>query len=158
MPSRKSWASLEGMAANRGMESIKLATRLGNCKLNISAQLVNTEKATKLLAEYAMQFLIWHSTGSEAFNGKSDFKRDAEYSDELANHVSAKAKAVLSDCFAGIEIETAAYVKPNPIAKLIKQYVSMGFSEVEAKAEAEKVQAILDAKTEVKPLTDEESV
>ena len=144
------------MAANRGMESIKLATRLGNCKLEISAQLRNDEKANKLMAEYAMQFLIWHSAGSQAFNSKSDFARDAQFSDELAKHVRAKSLEVLSDCFDSIQIKTSAHVKADPIAKLIAQFVSLGFSEDEAKAEAAKVQATLASKE--KPLTDEESV
>ncbi len=46
------------MPANRDVNSIKLDTKLGNCKLDISAQL--RDGKAEDAAEYAMQFLVWH--------------------------------------------------------------------------------------------------
>jgi hypothetical protein len=148
------------MLANRDVEAIKLDTKLGNCELKIKAQLQNDDKAMKLLGEYAMQYLIWHVVPAGAFNKKSDYKRDSEFSDALANHLISEGKTVLGKVFSDITIETAKYNAPDKIAKLIKQYIDLGFSEADAKSEAEKVQAKIAAtktaaKTEVK---DEESV
>ncbi|HEY1248992.1 MAG TPA: hypothetical protein VGE97_08405 [Nitrososphaera sp.] len=121
------------------MEAIKLNTRLGNCNLNIKAQLRNDK--LKLAGEYCLQFMVWHLLGSDAYNKKSDFKRDAMFSDALAKHLADRGKTVLSDCFSDIEIQTSKYDKPDPIAKLIKEFISLGMSEADAKAMADQVQA-----------------
>jgi hypothetical protein len=133
------------------MEAIKLKTRLGKCNLDIQAHLRNDK--TAMLAEYAMQFLIWHVVGSQAFNSKSDFKRDALFSDELAKHVRSTSLEVLDECFENIQIKTSKYDAPDKIAKLIKEFVGLGMSEVDAKAMAEQVQAKV-----TKPQPTEETV
>lgn len=129
------------MLAIRDVESIKLNTRLGNCALDISAQLQNDDKAMQKLGEFALQFLIWHVVPASAYDKKSAFKRDSAYSDALAAHMTANCNSVLADCFKDIAIKTAKYDKPDPIAKLIKEFISLGMSEVDAKAMAAQVQA-----------------
>jgi hypothetical protein len=141
---------LERMLANRDVEAIKLNTRLGNCNLKISAQLQNNDKAMKLLGEYAMQFLIWHSLGSAAFNKKSDFVRDSAYSDALSAHLKNEGVSILNEVFEGVSIETSAYAKPDPIAKLVKEFISLGMSEDDAKAMAKSVQDKVQPKTDAK--------
>src|SRR5215470_19216439 len=126
------------MLANISMP-ISIKTRLGNCKLNVSAELRN-DKINKL-AEYAMQFLIWHNCGSEAFNGKSDYKRDAQYSIGLSDHMQTVCVDVLGEVFDSIKVETSKYEAPDKIAKLIKEFISLGMSEADAKAMAADVQA-----------------
>jgi hypothetical protein len=143
------------MLANRDVNSIKLDTKLGNCNLDITAQL--REGKQDAVAEYAMQFLVWHVVGSQAFNKKSAFKRNAEFSDDLAKHVRATALDVLGDCFDSIVVKTSKYDAPDKIAKLIKEFVSLGMSEADAKAMAEQVQAKV-AKPEAKQSTDDEGV
>jgi hypothetical protein len=145
------------------VESIKLETKLGNCELNISAQLRNDDAAMKLLGENAMKYLVWHVLQASAFNKKSAYSNKSEYSDGLANHLISEGKAVLGDAFSDIKIETAKYSAPDKIAKLIKQFIDLGFSEADAKAEAEKVQAKLASKNETKteaakPLTDDQGI
>jgi hypothetical protein len=129
------------MAANKDVNSIKLDTKLGNCNLDIQAQL--REGKSDAAAEYAMQFLVWHAVGSQAFNKKSDFKRNAPYSEDLAKHVRATAMSVLGDCFDSIVVKTSKYDAPSKLEKLTKEFVSLGYSVEDAKAFAEK--AIADA-------------
>jgi hypothetical protein len=156
LPSRIESIFIKRIAANIDVESIELNTKLGNCNLNIEARLRNDDAAQKLLGEYAMQYLIWHIVPAGAFNKKSEYKRDAKYSDGLAKHLRAEGIAILGRVFENVSIETSEYKAPDKIAKLIKQYIDLGFSEADAKAEAEKVQAKLASKNETK--TDEESV
>ena len=149
------------MLANKIVDSIKLITRLGNCNLKVSAQLQNNEKAQKLLGEYAMQFLIWHSLGSAAFNKKSDYSRDAKYSDGLAKHLKTEGISILNEVFEGVSIETSEHKPVDKIAKLVKEFISLGMPEADAKAMALQVQAKVakpEAKPEAKQLTDDEGV
>lgn len=141
---------LARMLANRIVEAIKLNTRLGSCNLKVSAQLQNNDKAMKLLGEYAMQFLIWHVLGSAAFNKKSDFQRDSAFSDALAAHMVSEGTSILNEVFEGVAIETSAWVKPDPIAKLVKEFIGLGMSEADAKDMAKSVQAKVQPKTDAK--------
>jgi hypothetical protein len=130
------------------MEAIKLSTKLGNCELEISAQVQNDK--TKQLAEYAMQYLVWHVIPAEAYKKGSAFKRDSAYSDELSGHMVSTCNAELAKFFSDIEIKTAKWNKPDPIAKLIKEFISLGMDEASAKAMADQVQAKVASKTEEK--------
>lgn len=136
------------MAANKDVNSIKLETRLGNCALDITAQLQNNEKAMKLLGEYALQFLVWHVVPASAYDKKSAFKRDSAYSDALGAHMQAEGIAILNEVFEGVEIKTSRYEKPDKIAKLVKEFISLGMSEADAKAMAESVQAKVAKKSQ----------
>jgi hypothetical protein len=141
------------------VEAIKLNTKLGNCNLKVSAQLQNDDKAMKLLGEFAMQYLIWHVIPAGAFNKKSDYKRDSEYSDGLSKHLVSEGKSVLGKVFKDISIETSKYDAPDKIAKLIKQYMDIGLSEADAKVEAMKIAALVakpktETSTEVETPTD----
>jgi hypothetical protein len=137
------------------MESIKLNTKLGNCNLKVSAQLRDDDKAKKLLGEYAMSYLIWHVIPASAFNKKSDYSRDSEFSDGLAKHLKTEGNAVLSEVFAGVSIETSKHVKADPVEKLMKQY---DCDRETAEAFLANIKKPTAAKTEVKQSTDEESV
>ena len=137
------------------MESIKLSTKLGNCALKVIAQLRNDDKAMKLLGEYAMSYLIWHVIPASAFNKKSDYSRDSQFSDGLARHLKTESIAVLSEVFDGVLIETSEHVKADPVEKLMKQYEC---DRETAEAFLAKVKGKTEAKTEVKQSTDEESV
>jgi len=132
------------------MNSIKLNTRLGACKLKISAQVQNDKIET--LAELAMQYLIWHAVPAVAYSKDSDFARENEFSDVLAKHVADSAKDVLADCFSDIEIATSEYLKPNTADKIIAGIDKMSdedFAKLEAKAEARRAkQAAKTAKVE----------
>jgi hypothetical protein len=128
------------------MDSIKLNTRLGNCKLNISAQVQN-DKIEKVLV-FALKYLIWHVVQGNAFSKDSGFSNKSEYNEKLSEHMIGASKKVLGDYFSDIEIATAGYDKPDPIAKLIKQYMDLGISEVDAKAMAADVQAKIAKSTE----------
>ena len=142
------------MLANRDVNSIKLDTKLGATRLEISAVAQNGK--TDAIAEYAMQFLVWHVVGSQAFNKKSDYKRNAEFSDGLANHVRATALDVLGDCFDSIVVKTSKAPVVDKMAKLIKEFVSLGYSADDAKALAEKTIASAP-NTKQEPSTVEES-
>ena len=144
------------MLANRNVEAIKLETKLGNCKLEISAQLRNDDKAMKLLGENAMQYLIWHVVPAGAFNKKSDYSRNSEFSDGLAQHVRSETLSILGDCFDSIVVKTAKYDAPDKDAKMIKEYLSMGFDQAGAEAQLALVKANL-AKSKKQPSTVEES-
>ena len=130
------------------MQAIKIATRLGNCAMIISARMLETDKALKALAEYATKYLIWHEVGSEAFNKASDFKRDAEYSDGLSKHLIAVGNDKLSECFTDIVITTSKYDKPNTVDAVIK-----GIDKMSAEDLA-KLSAALNAKTATQPKTE----
>jgi polyhydroxyalkanoate synthesis regulator phasin len=146
----------ERIAANDIVEAIKLSTALGNCKLNISAQLQN-DKMDKI-AKFALQYLIWHVIPAEAYKKDSDFKRDTEYSDKLAAYMVATCKSELAELFSDIEITTAKVVKVAPIDKLIKEFKSLGMTEDVAKKMAAEVLEKAKAKTEAKPEKVEEKV
>ena len=100
------------------MESIKLDTRLGNCNLSIRAQLQNDE--IKAIAEFGLQYLVWHVIPASAYNSKSKFQRDTAFSDALAKHLVGESKDVLGKYFSEISIETSKWEKPDPVAKLAK--------------------------------------
>jgi hypothetical protein len=145
------------MLANRDVESIKLDTKLGNCELLISAQLRNDDKAMKLLGENAMKYLIWHVLQASAFNKKSAYSNKSEYSDGLSKHLITEGKAVLGDAFSDITIATKKYSAPDKDAKMIKEYLSMGFDQAGAEAQLALVKANLAKSKETKQSTVEES-
>ena len=103
-----------------------------------------------MLAEFALQYLIWHVVPASAYGKDSDFKREDAYTEDLAAHMADATKDVLGDVFTDISVETAKYEKPDKMLKLIKEFVSMGMDETSAKAMALSVQAKLASKNEAK--------
>ena len=142
------------MPANKGVEAIKLNTRLGKCNLEIDCTLRNDDKAQKMLGQYALAFLTWHVIPASAYDKKSAFKRNSDYSDALGDHMRSETLKGLNDVFENIVVKTSKYDAPDPIAKLVKEFIGLGMSETEAKAMAEQVQA----KVAKKQSTDEEGV
>jgi hypothetical protein len=94
------------------MDSISLNTALGNCALDIKAELRNDK--LQAIGDNAMAYLVWHKVPSSAYSKKSAFKRDSEYSAELEAHLVEHVKSVLGNCFQNIEIKASKYVKPEP--------------------------------------------
>lgn len=100
---------------------ISLKTKLGNCKLNIGAQLRKLDEAilAKLIGK-ALQFIIWHEVPAKAFAKDESFKRDSDYSPELEKHLIKHATALLEPYFEGIAFETALYEKPIKVVDYAK--------------------------------------
>lgn len=107
-----------------------------------------------MLGQHALAFLVWHVIPASAYDKKSAFKRNSDYSDALGAHMRSETLKGLNEVFENIVVKTSKYDAPDPIAKLIKEFVSLGMSESDAKAMAESVQA----KVAKKPSTDEEGV
>lgn len=128
------------IAAKRSMQ-IGLKTKLGSCKLDISAQLRKLSEADlKKLVLRAMQYIIWHEVPAKAFAKEESFKRDAVFSPEFADHVSRFIELMLSDYFDGIKIGTEQYVKPIKVvdyAKLSEEEKAKIRAAVLAELEAE---------------------
>ncbi|HET6888608.1 MAG TPA: hypothetical protein VFH87_11885 [Candidatus Udaeobacter sp.] len=139
------------------MNSIKLNTRLGKCNLEIDAHLRTDEKAQAMLGQHALAFLVWHVIPASAYDKKSAYKRNSDYSDALGSHMRSETMKVLGDVFENIVVKTSKYDAPDPIAKLIKEFVSLGLSEADAKAQAEAVQAKIAKKPEQKTETETEA-
>jgi hypothetical protein len=128
------------------VNSIALKTKLGNCKLAISAQVQN-DKINEI-AEFALQYLIWHVLPAEAYKKDSEFSRDSEFSDDLAEHLTKAGGALLRKFFTDVKLVADKYEKPDKLAKQIKEWVSMGMSEADAIDMAKSVQAKLQSKPE----------
>jgi len=126
------------------MDAIKLNTRLGNSTLKLSGVLRNDK--IKEIAEFALQYLTWHVWPASAYSKDSGFKRDDEYSDALSDHLKSEGQTLLGKFFTDVKIETAKWDKPSPIAKLIKDFLGLGFSEDEAKVMAADTLKKLQAK------------
>lgn len=151
-----SHSELAGISAIDSMadeiKPIELATSLGQCAVKISAK-AKADKATEI-AKFALQYLIWHVVPSKAYNKESKFKRNSDYSDALIAHLKAAIETHVGSLFDGITLTFDKVVVADPIEKLIKDYVGLGFTEADAKALAADALAKLqakNAKTEAKP-------
>lgn len=143
-------AAIDCMASDT--KPIELATSLGNASIKIEA-IAKSDKAMEI-AKFALQYLIWHVVPSKAYNKDSKFKRNADYSDALVEHLKSAINTHVGGLFDNIKLTFDKVVVADPIEKLIKDYVGLGFSEVDAKALAADALAKLKektAKTEAKP-------
>ena len=136
-------ARLSADSRHIGVNSISLKTKLGKTNLKIRAALRN-DKINEVAA-FALQYLIWHVIPGTAFNSKSDFKREDAFSEAGAKHLVGVSKSILEKFFSDVEIETSEYTGVDKLAKLVKQFVDLGFSESEAKAKADETMAQLAA-------------
>lgn len=116
---------------------ISLKTKLGNCKLVISAQLrkLSDEMTAKLVTK-ALQFIVWHEIPAKAFAKDEPFKRDSAYSEDLEAHLITHGNAILAPFFEEISWGTGKVEKLSPYDKAVKEFISLGLSEDDAKAMA----------------------
>lgn len=124
---------------------IALQTKIGNCALDISAELKTDENAQKTIGENAMQYIVWHSVPSAAFDKKSEFKRNSEYSDRLAEHLVATIKTEFAKSFSNVVVKTEKWLKPDSAEKILKDIEKMSdedFARIVAARKASKAAKI----------------